>query len=85
MSKKAPSPPAWWKNTYFWLALILFLVGVIGLPFVGGDRAIRDPGQRDESGLVWIYWGGAIVMLINGILSHRETVLRFGELGGKEE
>lgn len=52
---------------------------------LGGDQAIRDPGQRDETGLVWIYWGGAIVMLINGLLSHRETVLRFQETNGKEE
>jgi hypothetical protein len=71
--------PLWWKNTYFWLAAILFAVGVWGLPFVGGHEGIRDPGQRDEGGLVLIYWGGALVMLVNGLISHRHTVLMYQE------
>lgn len=79
MSAKKIAKPAWWKNTYFWIAAILFIVGIIGLPFLAGERAIRDPGQRDESGLVFIYWGGALVMLVNGLLSHRQTVLQYTE------
>lgn len=79
MSKKPLAKPAWWKNTYFWLAAILFVVGIWGLPFLGGQEAIRDPGQRDENGLVFIYWGGALVMLVNGLISHRQTVLLYSE------
>lgn len=79
MSKKPLAKPVWWKNTYFWLAAILFVVGVWGLPFLGGQELIRDPGQSDENGLVLIYWGGALVMLVNGIISHRQTVLHYYE------
>ena len=71
--------PVWWKNTYFWIAAILFVVGIVGLPFLGGEKAIRDPGQREESGLVLIYWGGALVMLVNGLLSHKHTVQLYEE------
>ena len=79
MSNKPIPKPAWWKNTYFWIAGILLLVSLIGLPFFGGERAIRDPGQVEESGLVFIYFGGAVVMFVNGILSHRQTVQLFKE------
>ncbi len=77
--KKGPAKPAAWKNTYFWFAGFLFLVAVWGLPFLGGDQSIRDPGQLEEGGLPWIYLGGAIVMLVNGILSHRQTVQLYNE------
>lgn len=79
MSDKPPSKPAWWKNTYFWIAGILFIVGIIGLPFIGGDQAIRDPGQTCDSGLVLIYFAGAAVMAVNGFLSHRQTVQSYNE------
>lgn len=72
----------WWKNTYFWFAAILVIVGIIGLPFIGGANAIRDPGQKEEGGLVLIYWGGALVMLINGLISHRQTVMHYEEQQG---
>lgn len=76
--------PAWWKNTYFWIALILFLVGVVGL--AKGQDVIRDPGQKDENGLVLIYWGAAVVMLVNGVISHRNTVFHYQEwLEGQED
>ncbi|HRF59620.1 MAG TPA: hypothetical protein PLH94_06855 [Fimbriimonadaceae bacterium] len=79
MSEKPIPQPMWWKNTYFWFAAILLIVGIVGLPFLGGPNAIRDPGQREEGGLVLIYWGGALVMLINGFISHRQTVMHYQE------
>ncbi len=79
MADKPLPKPAWYKNTYFWIALILFVVGIIGLPFVGGDRAIFDPGQKREGGLAWFYFGAAIVMFINGYISHNQTVQQYNE------
>ena len=76
MSRKL-APPAWWKNTYFWISaflLIAFLIGTIK----GGD-AIRDPGQTDENYLALIYLAGAGVMLINGLISHRQYVQHYQE------
>ena len=80
MSVKKPIPkPVAWKNTYFWIAGILFLVGIVGLPFFGGERAIRDPGQQPESGLVLIYWVAAVVMWLGGVVSHRQTEQLYNE------
>jgi hypothetical protein len=79
VSRKKPSPPVWYKNTYFWIAGILAILGIIGLPFVGGDDAIRDPGQKHESGLAWLYFLAAGIMFLNGYLSHRQTVQHYME------
>lgn len=79
MSEKPPPKPVWWKNTYFWIAGILFIVAIYGLPFLGGEAAIRDPGQKREGGLVLIYFGASVVMLVNGWLSHRQTVQHYKE------
>jgi len=76
--KKLPVPK-WWKNTYFAIAAVLLVVGICGLPFIGGERAIRDPGQQPDSGLVIIYWVAAVVMLVNGVISHRATVQHYRE------
>lgn len=76
MSKKL-SPPRWWKNTYFWIAAILVVVAVIGL--AQGQEAIRDPGQTDEPGLSLIYLVAALVMFVNGALSHRQYVRHYNE------
>jgi hypothetical protein len=81
---KPMAKPVWWKNTYFWIAGILFIVGVIGLPFLGGNKAIRDPGQIPEEGIFLIYWGGAAIMLVNGIISHKMTVQHYQEEKGEE-
>jgi len=75
VSKKRIPEPKWWKNTYFWIALILLGLAVFGL--LRGEDAIRDPGQKDESGLVLIYLLGAVIMAINGVLSHRQTVHQY--------
>lgn len=70
--------PHWWKNTYFWLGAILLVVGVLGV--LGGPGLIRDPGQKREDGVVVIlYFVGAIVMVVNGWMSHRQTVREFEE------
>lgn len=80
MSQKKPLPkPVWYKNTYFWIAIILFLLGVVGLPFLGGDSAIRDPGQKHENNLYLLYFGAAAIMFVNGWISHRQTVQQFEE------
>jgi hypothetical protein len=79
VSQKKLSKPAWYKNTYFWIAAILFVVGIIGLPFLGGDHAIRDPGQKRESNLFLIYFAASVLMLVGGVMSHRLTVQQYEE------
>lgn len=80
MSSKKIAKPAAYKNTYFWIAGILVLIGIIGMPFLAGENAIRDPGQKREGGLVLLYFAGAVIMLINGLISHRQTVQAYNEL-----
>lgn len=77
VSKLSEKKPPAWKNTYFWIAGLLFIIAIVGL--ITGEDMIRDPGQRRENGLVFIYLGGAVVMLINGILSHRQTLAHWEE------
>ena len=84
MSSKPLPKPVWYKNTYFWVAGILLLVGIYGLPMLGWDKSIRDPGQKREGGLPLIYFGGSIVMLVNGLLSHRQTVQHYIEQTDQE-
>lgn len=76
MSGKKNQRPVWWKNTFFWFAGILLLLALIGI--TKEDR-IRDPGQVREGGLVLIYFGGAILMLINGWLTHRSAIQHYEE------
>jgi hypothetical protein len=76
MAKKS-SKPAAWKNTFFWLAALGFVIFVIGL--IRGDAAIRDPGQKRENGIALFYLLAAIVMLVNGLISHRLTVMQHQE------
>ena len=76
--KKTASKPAWTKNTFFWIAGALLLLALIGI--VGGDRAIRDPGQKAEHiPLFLLYLAAAAVMVVNGVLSHRQTVQQHAE------
>ncbi|MGQ9656735.1 MAG: hypothetical protein ACUVV1_02395 [Fimbriimonadales bacterium] len=60
----------WWKKTDFWIALILLAISIIG--FARGNEAIADPGQDVDPRLAWLYLVAAVIMLINGILSHRQ-------------
>lgn len=85
MREKKSSHPVWFKNTYFWIAGILFILSIIGLPFLGGDQAIRDPGQKRENGLALLYFLGAVIMLVNGWLSHRQTVQHHNETVAEKE
>jgi hypothetical protein len=80
VTQKPIPKPVWWKNTYFWIAGILLILGILGLPFLGGDHAIRDPGQKREGGLAFLYFGAAVVMWLNGYMSHRQTVQHYEEV-----
>jgi len=75
--KKAATKPVWYKNTYFWIAVILFILGIVGA--ISGDQVIRDPGQKREGGLYLLYFVASVVMLVNGYLSHRQTVQQYEE------
>ena len=81
MSQKKLSVPVWWKNTYFWISALLFIIAMYGL--VRGQETIRDPGQRREDGLVWFYFAASAIMLINGLLSHRATVKHYEEVSSE--
>ena len=77
MASKAPQKPVWWKNTFFLFSAILLLLALWGL--FAGEAVIRDPGQIREGGLVWIYLGGGVIMLIHGLISHQQAVQMFQE------
>lgn len=85
MAQKKIPKPAWYKNTYFWIAGILFVLFIVGMPFLGGDAAIRDPGQRRESSLWLLYFVAAGIMLLNGLMSHAQTVQHYRETVGDAE
>lgn len=67
----------WWKKTDFWIALILAVIGLIGL--AQGNETIADPGQDVDPRLAWLYLLAALIMLINGILSHRQYLRELAE------
>jgi hypothetical protein len=78
-TKKLLPIPVWYKNTYFWISGLLFVLGIIGLPFIGGDEAIRDPGQKRESHLFVLYFIASIAMFVGGWISHRQTIQQYEE------
>jgi Na+/H+ antiporter NhaD/arsenite permease-like protein len=83
VSRSAPKP-AWYKNTYFWIGGVLLILAIVG--FVVGEHTIRDPGQKREGNLSLLYLAGAVIMLLNGWLSHRQTVQHYHEAAtGVEE
>lgn len=77
MSSKAPIEPVWWKNTFFVFGFLLVLLALLGL--VKGEQAIRDPGQKYETGLVLFYFLGGVAMLVNGWMTHSQSVQQFEE------
>ena len=77
MTQKPLPKPAWYKNTYFWIAAVLLILSFVGL--IGGDATIRDPGQKREGSLWLIYFVASVVMLVNGLISHRMTVQHYNE------
>ncbi|MCU0315744.1 MAG: hypothetical protein MUC92_04040 [Fimbriimonadaceae bacterium] len=77
MSRKNPVRPKWWKNTFFWIAFAL--IALAAWSIVGGERVIRDPGQRPENGLTWLYFLGGFLMLLNGYLTHKQSIQHFEE------
>jgi hypothetical protein len=74
---KKPKKPAAWKNSFYWFAGLLFIVSIIG--FVRGEGTIRDPGQVQESGLSFFYLAGAVIMVLNGWMTHQQAVKAFQE------
>lgn len=72
---RQPKEPVAARNTFFWFAGILLIVAIIGL--VRGDEVIRDPGQVRENGIAFIYLGAAIVMAVNGWITHRHAWLTY--------
>lgn len=84
MSRKKPAgKPVWTKNTFFWIAGVLVLLALAGMIF--GQEVIRDPGQKLERKipLSVLYLAAAVVMVINGVLSHRQTLQQFAEESGE--
>lgn len=77
MSKKRPAEPRWWMNTFFLFGFALFVLAIWGL--VKGEDVIRDPGQIFETGLVWLYLGGSVLMLANGWMTHQQAVQQYSE------
>jgi hypothetical protein len=82
VSEKVPARPAWYKNTYFWIAAALFLLSISA--FIRGADVIRDPGQKREGGLAFWYLIASVVMYVNGWLSHQQTVRLYRETVGED-
>jgi cell division protein FtsW (lipid II flippase) len=61
---------SWWKKTDFWIAFVLMVIGIVGI--ARGNKAIADPGQDAHPQLAWLYLLAALIMLINGLISHRQ-------------
>lgn len=83
MSERPVPKPVWYKNTYFWIAGILLVVAAVGM--VAGQETIRDPGQKREGGLALYYFTASVLMLVNGLLSHWQTVQHYRETVGESE
>lgn len=77
MSERPVPKPVWYKNTYFWIAGILLIVALVGM--IAGQETIRDPGQKREGGLALYYFTASVLMLVNGLLSHWQTVQHYHE------
>lgn len=80
MAGRKAKKPRWWKNSFFWFAALLGVLSAIG--FIQGDGAIRDPGQVMEGNLAWLYLGGFVIMLTNGLINHIQAVQEYAESEG---
>ena len=67
-----------WKSSFMWFGVAL--AGLAVWAFVRGDEAIRDPGQVREGNLAWFYLAGAVVMVVNGVISHKQALKAHDEL-----
>jgi hypothetical protein len=83
VSERPVPKPVWYKNTYFWIAGILLVVALVGI--IAGQETIRDPGQKREGGLALFYFTASVLMLVNGLLSHWQTVQHYRETTGESE
>jgi hypothetical protein len=79
VSQKPVPRPVWWKNTFFGIAIILTLLAIASVP--AGEKLIRDPGQVPEGGLTWLYFAGAAIMLVNGLMTHGQAMQHYRESG----
>jgi hypothetical protein len=79
---RQPKRPQLWKNSFFWFAGFLMILGVWGL--VSGDRVIQDPGQNTEPNLAWLYVAGAAIMAVNGYLTHAQSMKAYQDETGEE-
>jgi hypothetical protein len=52
--------------------------------FARGNEAIADPGQDVDPRLAWLYLIAAVIMLINGILSHKQYLREQEEQKAKQ-
>jgi hypothetical protein len=59
-------------NSFLWFGAMMAVLAVVG--FIRGDEVIRDPGQVRESNLAVFYAGAAIIMVLNGLMSHRQAM-----------
>ena len=58
------------------------VISIIG--FARGNEAIADPGQDVDPRLAWLYLIAAVIMLINGILSHKQYLREQEEQKAKQ-
>lgn len=77
MSKAVAKAPALWKNSFVWFGVVLAGLSVWG--FIKGDEVIRDPGQVRENNLAWFYLAGAVIMLVNGWMTHRQAIRAYDD------
>ena len=66
-----------------WFGVALFGLSIWG--FIKGDAVIRDPGQIRENNLAWFYLAGAVIMIVNGLMTHKQAVRAFEEQIPKRE
>jgi hypothetical protein len=89
MARKKHAKPSWWKSSYFWITGALLIIACYG--FAKGPKTIADPGQSDtrpqnvresrdldgSSALPFLYLGAAVLMGLNGVISHRQYVAQY--------